>query len=108
MGVGRTTVVFQFSPERAIQIKLWDVAGQERYPAPINYYNDAIGVMLVYDISSRSTYENMKLWLGEVQDHAPAEVGLILVGNKSDLHPDRAVSYKEAELWASKLYYFSS
>lgn len=69
-----------------IKAQIWDTAGQERYRAITNtYYRQAIGVLLVYDISRRATFESISKWLQEVRDHADEKVAIILVGNKSDL-----------------------
>ena len=69
-----------------IKAQIWDTAGQERYRAITNaYYRQAIGVLLVYDISKRQSFENLDRWLKEIRDHADEKVEIILVGNKSDL-----------------------
>ena len=69
-----------------IKAQIWDTAGQERYRAITNtYYRQAIGVLLVYDISRRATFESISKWLQDVRDHADEKVAIILVGNKSDL-----------------------
>ena len=76
-----------------IRAQIWDTAGQERYRAITNtYYRQAIGVLLVYDISRRDTFESIGKWLQEVRDHADEKVAIILVGNKSDLEKDRQVT----------------
>ena len=76
-----------------IRAQIWDTAGQERYRAITNtYYRQAIGVLLVYDISRRSSFESIEKWLNEVRDHADQKVEIILVGNKNDLENKRQVS----------------
>ena len=73
-----------------IKAQIWDTAGQERYRAITNtYYRQAIGVLLVYDISRRSSFESLEKWLKEVREHADERIELILVGNKSDLELKR-------------------
>eukprot|EP00806_Schmidingerella_arcuata_P006909 Macronucleus_7307.p1 GENE.Macronucleus_7307~~Macronucleus_7307.p1 ORF type:complete len:139 (+),score=7.50 Macronucleus_7307:1-417(+) len=86
-----------------IRAQIWDTAGQERYRAITNtYYRQAIGVLLVYDISRRPTFESIGKWLQEVRDHADEKVAIILVGNKSDLEDKRAVSQAEAARFAQQ------
>ena len=69
-----------------VRAQIWDTAGQERYRAITNtYYRQAIGVLLVYDIADRNTFESIGKWLQEVRDHADEKVAIILVGNKCDL-----------------------
>ena len=84
-----------------VRAQIWDTAGQERYRAITNtYYRQAIGVLLVYDISRRSSFESIDKWLNEVRDHADEKVEIILVGNKSDLGNRRQVSQAEGQRYA--------
>ena len=80
-----------------VRAQIWDTAGQERYRAITNtYYRQAIGVLLVYDISRRSSFESIEKWLNEVRDHADQKIEIILVGNKNDLENRRQVTTEEA------------
>lgn len=64
------------------------------------YYRGAVGALLVYDIAKYLTYENAERWLKELQDHADANIVIMLVGNKSDLRHLRAVPTDEAKSFA--------
>ncbi|XP_008942549.1 PREDICTED: ras-related protein Rab-11A-like, partial [Merops nubicus] len=66
------------------------------------YYRGAVGALLVYDIAKYLTYENAERWLKELQDHADANIVIMLVGNKSDLRHLRAVPTDEARGVAEK------
>jgi small GTP-binding protein len=89
--------------DAVIRAQIWDTAGQERYRAITNtYYRQAIGVLLVYDISRRTSFENLDKWLSEVRDHGDEKVEVILVGNKSDLEKTRQVSKEEAQKYADE------
>lgn len=57
-------------------------------------------MLLVYDISRRTSFENLDKWLSEVRDHGDEKVEVILVGNKSDLEKTRQVSKEEAQKYA--------
>ena len=59
-----------------------------------------MGALLVYDIAKYLTYENAERWLKELQDHADANIVIMLVGNKSDLRHLRAVPTDEARSFA--------
>ena len=59
-----------------------------------------MGALLVYDISKRSSFENIVRWLKELRDHADANIVIMLVGNKSDLKHLRAVKFDEANAFA--------
>uniref|UniRef100_A0A915IBE9 Ras-related protein Rab-25 n=1 Tax=Romanomermis culicivorax TaxID=13658 RepID=A0A915IBE9_ROMCU len=83
---------------KTIKAQIWDTAGQERYRAITSaYYRGAVGALLVYDISKHSSFENVERWLRELRDHSDQNIGIILVGNKSDLKHMRAVPTDEAK-----------
>lgn len=92
-----------------IKAQIWDTAGQERYRAITNsHYRRAAGALLVYDISNPKTFENAKKhWFNELK-HAAAEMSTLmscitLVGNKTDLMDENAVSVEEHEELTSAL-----
>ncbi|KAJ4773254.1 Ras-related protein Rab-11B [Rhynchospora pubera] len=87
--------------QKIIKAQIWDTAGQERYRAVTSaYYRGAVGAMLVYDISKPQTFEHTVRWLEELRGHADKNIVVILVGNKSDLVTQRAVSIEEAKEFA--------
>tara|TARA_B100000674_G_C37978072_1_gene980502 strand:+ start:6982 stop:7599 length:618 start_codon:yes stop_codon:yes gene_type:complete len=87
---------------KSIKLQIWDTAGQERFRT-INsaYYRGSNGIILVYDVSNRKSFEDIKDWLGELDDHCSKETIKVLVGNKSDVE-FRSVSIEEAENFAEK------
>eukprot|EP00743_Colponemidia_sp_Colp-15_P000757 GILK01000836.1.p1 GENE.GILK01000836.1~~GILK01000836.1.p1 ORF type:complete len:213 (-),score=33.12 GILK01000836.1:127-765(-) len=88
---------------KTIKAQIWDTAGQERYRAITSaYYRGAVGALLVYDISKRSSFDNVERWLKELRDHADSKIVIMLVGNKSDLRHLRAVTQEEASAFAEK------
>jgi small GTP-binding protein len=106
------TVGFEFATktirvgDRRIKAQIWDTAGQERFQSlTAAYYRNAVGAMIVYDITNRSSFENVTGWLGQVHEHAHENLVLLLVGNKCDLahQPEtRQVSTLEAARFAAK------
>ena len=63
-----------------IKLQIWDTAGQEKFKSVSKqYYKGAVGVMLVYDITKRKTYENVPKWIEEARNHAAADVTIIIV-----------------------------
>jgi Ras-related protein Rab-11A len=62
-----------------------------------------VGALLVYDITSPSTFENVDRWLTELRQHADPDIVVLLVGNKSDLRLVRSVSTEEAKAYAGTL-----
>ena len=68
------------------KLQIWDTAGQEklRSIAPL-YYRDAQGVILVYDVTSKASFEGMKSWMKDVEDRADGFTSTLVVGNKIDM-----------------------
>lgn len=89
---------------KTIKLHIWDTAGQERFKTiTATYYKGAHGIILVYDITDRISFQEIENWLSEIEHHASAKVTKILVGNKSDLEDQRQVSYQEGKDFADKL-----
>lgn len=87
-----------FLDGKKIKLQIWDTAGQERFRTITqSYYRSANGVIIVYDISKRSTFLNLQRWIEEVRRYTGSNVLLILVGNKCDLESEREVQLSEAE-----------
>lgn len=78
-----------------ISVQLWDTAGQERFHSIVPlYYRGACTIIMVYDISSRKSFENVKnYWTRESEQSNHLKV--YLIGNKKDLETRRKVSYDE-------------
>ncbi|KAF4403989.1 hypothetical protein CsatB_004002 [Cannabis sativa] len=52
---------------KEIKAQIWDTAGQERFRAVTSaYYRGAVGALVVYDITRKSTFESVKRWLDEL------------------------------------------
>lgn len=87
---------------KRIKLTIWDTAGQERFRTlTSSYYRGAQGVVMVYDVTRRDSFENLEQWLKEVKLYSPNNgegVIKLLVGNKIDL--ERKVPREEAEAWA--------
>ncbi|XP_019457720.1 PREDICTED: ras-related protein RABA6b-like [Lupinus angustifolius] len=87
--------------DKLIKAQIWDTAGQERFRAiTSSYYRGALGAMLVYDITRRVTFVNVRKWLHELRDSGNEDMLVILVGNKSDLGQSREVEKEEGEVFA--------
>jgi small GTP-binding protein len=84
-----------------VKFQIWDTAGQERYRAlaPL-YYRHAHVVMVVYDISSRGSFEAAKRWKCQVTAQLARAPIYALVGNKADLGACRKVSTSDGEDFA--------
>lgn len=90
--------------DKVVKLQIWDTAGQERFKTiTSSYYKGAHGFLIIYDISDRESFENLQKWLEEIKTHASSEASMVIVGNKSDLHGARQVSYDEGQQFASSL-----
>ncbi|KAK7800053.1 hypothetical protein U0070_000934 [Myodes glareolus] len=73
-----------------VKLQIWDTAGQERFRSVTrSYYRGAAGALLVYDITSRETYNALTNWLTDARMLASQNIVIILCGNKKDLDADR-------------------
>ena len=90
---------------KLIQIDLWDTAGQERFRSlGKHFYKDAYIVILVYDITSQSSFEEIEqVWYPSVKEHGEKYSVLAVVGNKCDLYEKEEVKENEAREFAKKI-----
>ncbi|CAA91296.1 Ras-related protein Rab-21 [Caenorhabditis elegans] len=82
-------------------LHIWDTAGQEKYHAlgPI-YYRGSNGVLLVFDITDRKSFEKVKNWVLEIKTCLGNTAEILIVGNKIDLEEERQVTRQDAEAYA--------
>lgn len=85
-------------------MQLWDTAGQERFKAmaPM-YYRNANAALLVFDVTSHRSFQEVKSWILELQQNVTEPMFLLLVGNKIDLDEQRAVSREEAFIYSQSI-----
>ncbi|XP_078287085.1 ras-related protein Rab-4B [Rhinoraja longicauda] len=88
---------------KSVKLQIWDTAGQERFRSVTrSYYRGAAGALLVYDITSRETYNALTNWLTDARTLASPNIVIILCGNKKDLDADREVTFLEASRFAQE------
>ena len=67
-------------------------AGQEIFKSITrSYYRGSIGAVLVYDVTSRESFNNISKWIDETKNYANEKLSVILVGNKIDLENKYAI-----------------
>ena len=87
---------------KKVKLQIWDTAGQERFKnITASYYRGGNGVLVVYDITDRDSFENLNSWLIEIEKNANKNVYKLLIGNKSDLEDKRKVTYQEGKDFAT-------
>ena len=76
--------------KKSLILDIWDTAGQEKFKALTKFfYKDAAIVILVYDITRRDSFDNIKnVWYQEVKENGAKDIILGIAGNKSDLYED--------------------
>ena len=84
-----------------IRAQIWDTGGQERYRSiTAVYYRDAVGALLVYDVTNRKSFADLDRWLKEVRTSTGVDTLVLVVGNNSELASTREVSLEEAARYA--------
>jgi Ras-related protein Rab-1A len=87
---------------KKVKLQIWDTAGQERFKnITASYYRGGNGVLVVYDITDRDSFDNLNSWLIEIEKNANKNVYKLLIGNKSDLEEKRKVTYQEGKDFAT-------
>lgn len=90
---------------KKIKLQIWDTAGQERFRTiTATYYRGTHGVIVVYDVTDRDSFDNVRRWMTEIDNNCDGgdnAVNKVLVGNKADLVNDIKVSNDEARAFAA-------
>ena len=88
---------------RTVKLQIWDTAGQERFRSVTrSYYRGAAGALLVYDITSRESFNSLTNWLTDARTLASPQIVILMVGNKKDLEDEREVTFLEASRFAQE------
>mmetsp|Transcript_34956 Transcript_34956/g.53661 ORF Transcript_34956/g.53661 Transcript_34956/m.53661 type:complete len:192 (+) Transcript_34956:3-578(+) len=87
---------------RIVMLQIWDTAGQERYQSlGTAFYRGADCCLLVYDVTNKASLDNIENWKNSFLQKSmvvqPDSFPFLVVGNKSDLEDERAVSMEQAE-----------
>ena len=108
---------------KKVKVQVWDTGGQQRYrPILASCYRGALGVIIVFDVTNRMSFKNIKQWMLEVDEfatdsnlprilvkyqHVTSEASInhsltLQVGNKADLTDRREVEFETAAQFASE------
>ena len=84
--------------KKTVKLQVWDTAGQERYMSlNRNLFHRVQGIILMYDLTERDSFEHVSNWLDLVKQSAPNKP-VIIVANKLDMAEEgRIVTYEEGE-----------
>ena len=101
IGVDFKIRTLNLGDEKVVKLQIWDIAGQERFRAmACSYYRGVDGIIIVYDITNMESFNNVKIWLNEIDQYLGEDVNKLLVGNKCDLEEKRVVDTQTAEDFA--------
>ena len=83
--------------DKVFKIEIWDTAGKEKYkPITPAYYKGANGIIVVYDVTSKTSFDNPDNWISEIKGIASTDIKIMMIGNKIDLKDKRVVTTEEA------------
>ena len=89
-----------------VLVKLWDTAGQERFKALTpNYFRNAEGVVLAYDVTNSESFENLKFWINSIKSNLGEKnifIPIIIIGNKIDMEDMRDITKEDASKFAKE------
>ena len=89
--------------KKTYRIQIWDTAGQENFHSITrSYYKNSVCAMVVYDITSRKSFDNVMNWIEEIQNNSSKTILIVLVGNKIDLKENRDISFDEGKELANR------
>ena len=90
------------SAEIGAELTIWDTCGQERFRSMTRqYFKDAHGIVLVYDVGEENSFDNLNGWMKEIKNNSNLDPVIILVANKIDLE-DRKVTKEKGMKYAEK------
>ena len=89
--------------DKIYRIQIWDTAGQENFRSITRaYYKNSVCALVVYDISSKESFNNVSSWVEDCKNQSPKTIFMVLVGNKCDLDDKRQVTTEEGQELAEK------
>ena len=92
--------------EKVIRLCYWDTCGEERYKSiTCAYYKEALGVFVVYDVTSEKSFDSIDGWIKNVKSEFKNEnIVIVLLGNKCNLENERRITKiqgkKSIKLWS--------
>ncbi|XP_067673030.1 ras-related protein Rab-37-like isoform X4 [Haliotis asinina] len=86
-----------------VKLQIWDTAGQERFRSITRaYYRDANALLLLYDVTNKASFDNIRAWLAEINEYAQEDVVIMLLGNKADIAGERVIRREDGERLAKE------
>lgn len=106
IGVEFATRTVPLASGGSVKAQIWDTAGQERYRSITSaHYRRAVGALLVYDVTNRSSFYNCKKWLDELRASSYDDIVILLIANKVDLTNTQYYTYILSRLPRIRIYH---
>ncbi|MHA1310586.1 MAG: Rab family GTPase [Candidatus Helarchaeota archaeon] len=97
VGADFNVKVVKFKDLGEVSLTIWDFGGQEKFEEIRRYYYyGAHAAIIVFDITNRDSFNNIKKWLTDLQSEV-GNIPYLILANKSDLQDDRQVSKSEID-----------
>ena len=101
VGVEYKVKSLKIDPYTNVNLKIWDTCGEEKYRTITRqYYRDANGVVLVFDLTNKNSFDKLSGWLNDIKEYGPKDTCIILVGNKSDVQDRKLFLFEEGKKFA--------
>ena len=100
-----TKEIFYEQYNKILKYEIWDTAGQEKYRSLTKmFYKDASIVILVFDITRKDTFEEIRdFWLKQVKENSNEDIVISLVGNKEDNYEYEDIDNNNIELFVNQI-----
>ena len=87
----------------SIKLQIWDTAGQDRFRSVSKaYFRNALGAILMFDLTSKQSFDDLNVWINDLQSLCAPNAHIILIGNKLDLEDDRQIDSNEPQAFAQR------
>ena len=91
---------------KTIRIDLWDTAGNEKFHSlTTGFFKNAEGIMVMFDVTTLTSFENVRNWTESIKTHLSLEannIPVIIIGNKIDLK-EREIKTEDANKYCREL-----
>ncbi len=95
--------ILKLDKNNVAELEIWDTAGEERFRTITKqFYQDAYGAFIIYDITNRESYKRIENWIKDINQSAPTDIVIGIVGNKNDIKNKRVIEYEEAESYSNE------
>lgn len=97
--------------DKRVRVQIWDTAGQDRFRnITNNYYSNAHGIAIVYDVTNATSFETVTNWIIEISNRTSQNSIKVLIANKIDITNLRVVKEEQGRALSQEhnLYYFET